>query len=153
MTVFQARKWLIIASLGVATTSFAFFILAPVFGFPLRFSQAITILQIIFPVFLGYLGAATQFVFQRTSTAASAVKARPMMELLVKGPVIVFCIMVTVAIIAFGYSNRASAAMGEGMSVDFLAGVVTAALGLLAVTTNVIVAYLFSVEEQVLGGR
>jgi len=153
VTVFQARKWLVIASLGVAASSFIFFIVAPVLGFPLRFSQAITILQIIFPVFLGYLGAATQFTFQRSPTTTRVIKARPMMALLVKGPVMVFCIIVACAIVAFGYSNRASAAVGDGMSVDILAGVITAALGLLAVTTNVIVAYLFSVEEQGVGAH
>jgi hypothetical protein len=152
MSVYQARKWLVVASLGVAAASFTFFILAPVFGYPLRYSQSQTILQIIFPVFLGYLGAATQFAFQKAPPAVRTITARPMMELLVKGPVIVFCIMVIVSVIAFGYSNRASSLPGEGMSVDVLATTVTAALGLLAVTTNAIVSYLFSVEERASGG-
>jgi hypothetical protein len=148
MSVYQARKWLVVASLSVAAGSFAFFILAPVFGYPLRYSQSQTILQIIFPVFLGYLGAATQFTFQKTPSAVRTITARPMMELLVKGPVIVFCIMVLGAVVAFGYSNRAAALPGEGMSVDVLATTITAALGLLAVTTNVIVSSLFSVEGR-----
>lgn len=151
MTVYEARKWLVIASLCVAAVSFTFFILAPVFGYPLRYSQAVTLLQIVFPVFLGYLGAATQFVFQKTPPATK-VAARPMMGLLVKGPIVVFSIMVTGAVIAFGYSNRATAPLGDGMSVEVLSTTTTAALGLLTVTTNVVVAYLFSIEEPTSGG-
>lgn len=148
MTVYQARKWLVVASLAVAGSSFVFFILAPVFGYPLRYSQSFTILQIIFPVFVGYLGAATQFVFQKIPPASGAITARPMLELMVKGPVMIFCIMVLSTVVAFGYSNRLSAPPGDGMSVDLLSSTVTVALGLLAVTTNVTVAYLFSVERQ-----
>lgn len=56
MSVYQARKWLIVASLTMAAASFSFFMLAPVFGYPLRYSQAQLVLQIVLPVFLGYLG-------------------------------------------------------------------------------------------------
>jgi hypothetical protein len=118
----------------------------PVLGYPLRYSQAQTLLEIIFPVFLGYLGAATQFVFQRTPSPDGRIAARPMMGLLVRGPIFLFCTAVIAAAAAFGYSNRAAAAPGVGMSMEVLTGTITAALGLLAVTTNVVVAYLLSVE-------
>ena len=55
MTVFEARRWIIVASLVIAGAAFSFFVIAPVLGYPLRFSQAMSILQIVFPVFLGYL--------------------------------------------------------------------------------------------------
>ena len=71
-----------------------------------------------------------------------------MLELLVKGPVIVFCLMLVTVVVAFGYSNRLSAPPGDGMNVDLLSNTVTAALGLLAVTTNVIIAYLFAMEAR-----
>lgn len=71
-----------------------------------------------------------------------------LVELLVKGPLIVFGVIVAVAIIAFGYSNRQAATGGDGLSVDLLAGIITAALGLLAVSTNAIVGYLFSIEAH-----
>ena len=40
MTLFQARKLLIVASLTASAASFCFFVLAPVLGYPLRYAQA-----------------------------------------------------------------------------------------------------------------
>jgi hypothetical protein len=148
MTVFQARKWLVVTSLAITAGSFTFFVLAPVFGYPLKFTQAWTILQIVSPVFLGYLGAATQYAFNNKPTPGGRAHANPLMDLLVKGPVGVFCLMLIGSVVAFGYSNRADARPDTGMSLADLSNLVTAALGLLAVTTNVIVAYLFSVEQK-----
>jgi uncharacterized membrane protein YidH (DUF202 family) len=149
MSVYHARRWLIGASLIAAGSAFCFFMLAPVLGYPLRHSQAQSVLQIVLPVFLGYLGAATQFVFQKTPSPEDAFTISPTMSLLVRGPIALFLGMIAVAIFAFGYSNRLSAPPGEeGMSVDQLSTAVTAATGLLAVTTNVVVAYLFAVEKK-----
>jgi hypothetical protein len=148
VTIYQARRWLIITSLTLAAMAFCFFMLAPVLGYPLRYSQAQGVLQIVLPVFLGYLGAATQFVFQRAPVQHDTITAPPMMELLIKGPIAVFALMIVAAVIAFGYSNRMAAAPGEGMSVEQLSASVTAAMGLLAVTTNAIIAYLFAIERK-----
>jgi len=147
MSVYEARKWLIIASLAMAALSFCFFILAPVFGYPLRYSQAQSVLQIVLPVFLGYLGAASQFAFQKSPPADTAV-AGPLTGLLVKGPIAVFALMMVVLVVAFGYSNRPTASPGDGMSAELLSTGVTVAIGLLAVTTNVIIAYLFAAEKK-----
>jgi hypothetical protein len=148
MSMYQARKWLIVASLAMAALAFGFFILAPVLGYPLRYSQAQSLLQIVLPVSLGYLGAATQFVFQKEPPPEEGVSPPPMMELLIKGPIAVFGLMMVVAIVAFGYSNRVAAPPGEGMNVEQLSAIVTAAMGLLAVTTNLIVSYLFAIEKK-----
>jgi hypothetical protein len=153
MSAYQTRKWLIVASLAMAALSFCFFTLAPVVGYPLRYSQAQSVLQIVLPVFLGYLGAASQFVFQRSPPPDDAVGTHPLTGLLVKGPMAVFSLMMVVLIVAFGYSNRMAAPPGDGMSAEQLSAGVTAAMGLLAVTTNVIVAYLFSVEKKPRGKR
>jgi hypothetical protein len=107
-----------------------------------------SILQIVLPVFLGYVGAATQFAFGSQQAHAPEVHTNPMMNILVKGPIMVFGLALLGGVFAFGYSNRSDAPAGEGMRVDDLATVVTTALGLLAVSTNAIVAYLFSVERQ-----
>jgi hypothetical protein len=148
MSMYQARKWMIVASLALAALAFGFFILGPVLGYPLRYSQAQSLLQIVLPVFLGYLGAATQFVFQKEPPSGDTVTPPPMMELLIKGPISLFGLMMAVAILAFGYSNRIAAQPGEGMNVEQLSAVVTAAMGLLAVTTNLIVSYLFAIEKD-----
>jgi hypothetical protein len=148
MTVFEARRWIIVASLVIAGAAFSFFVIAPVLGYPLRFSQAVSILQIVFPVFLGYLGAATQFVFQKSPPPEDTIQTRPLMGLLIHGPIGLFVLIMVVVTSVFGYSNRASAGPGDGIGVDQLRTLITAALGLLAVTTNVVVAYLFSVQGK-----
>ena len=76
-----------------------------------------------------------------------------MLGLLVRGPLWVFGIAAIAIVFAFGFTNRAGAAAGSGMSVDALAGSFTAVIGLLAVTTNVAVSHLFSLGEQPKGDQ
>ena len=67
-----ARVWLVKASLIVTTLTFVFFIVAPAFNFPLSFGEAIRLLEIVAPVFLGYLGSATQFLFLKDRRAGKS---------------------------------------------------------------------------------
>lgn len=146
----QARLWIIKASLIVIALNFTFFLLAPTIGYPLTFEQAVRLIEIISPVFMAYLGSASYFIFSSTQEGPEINIGgdKGMLSLLVKGPVYVFALAALSAMIAFGYSNRAEAVSGSGMSVDILSGSISAILGLLAVTTNVIVAYLFSTGEN-----
>ena len=150
MTPDIARIWIIKVSLIITSLNFAFFLIAPVLGYPITFEQSIRILEIITPVFFSYLGSATYFLFSKNSSGQNVSLQGPqeLLNLLVKGPIWVFGTASLAAVIAFGYSNSAAAPIGSGMTVDFLAGSMTAALGLLAVTTNVIVSYLFSSGEK-----
>jgi hypothetical protein len=152
MAADAARKWLIVASLILTTATFVVLWAAPAFGYRLEFRDAIRITEIALPVFLGYLGAATQFVFQNLARHQNK-GIRPEAEnvflgLIVKGPIVAFTIAVAVIFISFGYTNRPAAPRGSGMSVDQFALGISAALGLLNVTTNVAVAYLFSLERR-----
>jgi hypothetical protein len=100
-------------------------------------------------VFLANLGSATAFVFPRTRRQdRHTVGSTELIGLLVRGPICVFAIAIVAAVGSFGYSNRLTAPAGSGMSLDTLSSVVSAALGLLAVTTNVAVAYLFTFERE-----
>jgi len=150
MNVYDARSWIIIASLAMLAIYFVFFLLAPAFDYPLTFDESYRILQIAVPVFLGYLGSATQFVFGTSGMPAQALDEhrQKLVGLLVRGPVFVFLLLNLAIIGAFGYSNRANAIPGDGMNVDSLANAVTVSLSILAVSTSVIVSYLFSVEEK-----
>jgi len=152
MTVHVARKWLIYASLATTAAAFIFFLMAPVLGFPLTFDQAIRLLEILLPVFLGYLGTATHFILREPETQArGSIASRgrgELLTLLVRGPVIVFALATIAAIVAFGMSNSESAEPGSGMSVDTLAVILTAVLGVLTVSTNLLVASLFPSKER-----
>lgn len=150
MTIHSARIWLIKVSLAITGLNFAFFLAAPALGYPLTFEQAVRLLEIVTPVFFGYLGSATYFLFGRSASDQNVALggSKELVALLVKGPVYLFGVATVTAGIAFGYSNRSAAPGGSGMTVDILAGSISAALGLLAVTTNVIVSYLFASGEQ-----
>ncbi len=146
MNVQTARVWIIKASLIITGLCFGFFLLAPALGYPTTFDQALRLLEIITPVFLAYLGSATYFLFGKDASNIdlSVRGSTELFSILVRGPVYLFGFVVTAAIAAFGYSNRVSAPVGSGMSIDALAASLSASLGLLAVTTNVVVTYLFS---------
>ena len=141
MTADQARQWLIFASILITGVQLTFFLTAPAIGYPLTYPKNITILQMTAPVFFGYLGAASHFVF--ANPAPSVAAPNQLLAILVRGPIVVYSLVVAAVTGAFGYSNRAGASIGDGMSVDDLANSLSIALGLLAASTSVITSYLF----------
>jgi hypothetical protein len=151
MTAGQARLWIIKASLLLTSMTFAFFALTPIFGYPLTFEQSLVQLQIVLPVFVGYLASAAVFVFalsRRENTAADEDKLRPGASLLIRGPIFLYGFAFLIVTIAFGYSNRIGSNDGQGMSVDTLSSFLAVCLSVLTATTGSAVAYLFGVEES-----
>lgn len=144
----SARLWLIWSSLILVGAEFAFFVLAPVLGYPLEFAQSIRLMEILIPVFVGYLGSAAYSLFRSSGNGAVKFEQSQEATLLVRGPIIVFAFASITALTAFGISNGANRPSGSGMSVDTLAGIFTAILGLLSATTGVIVSHLFAVEQH-----
>jgi len=147
MTTNEARAWIIKWSLMIVGSQMVFLLVAPAIDFPIEFPQNLDLLQIIGPVFLGYLGSASHFLF-RSSSAEMAVDQR-LLSLLLKGPIYIYVVAVSAATAAFWYSNRQGATIGEGMSVPQLATSYSIVLGLLAVTTSVIISYLFATDKSV----
>lgn len=146
MTINSARKWLIVSSLIITGGQMIFLLAAPAFSFPLNYPENLHLLQIVLPVFFGYLGSASHFIFQ--STARPVRVQNQFLGLLVKGPLIIYVLTVTAAFCSFAYSNRVGAEVGAGMSVDNLSTALSLALGLLAVTTGIVSSYLFSVPKH-----
>ena len=142
----MARVWLVVASLIMVLAYFLFLILAPLFGYPLQFHHSVRLLEIILPVFLGYLGNASYFVFKNPKKQNSVQLGR-LTSIMICVPVIVFGIIVAAIMFAFLYTNRLDDIPGNGMTVDMLAGLLAAALGLLTVTMNVMTSYIFSDVE------
>lgn len=136
-----ARKWLIVSSILITGVQVIFFLVAPAVGYPLEYPKNLEILQLILPVFLGYLGAAAHFVFK---TPVPSVPAQnQFLGLLIRGPILVYVLAVLAVVIAFGYSNRIGAPIGPGMSVANLTTALAIALSILAATTGVLSSYLF----------
>ena len=151
MQLDDARVWITTASLCVVAVTGGFFILAPAAGFPLAYPQALGMLKLIFPIFLGYLGSATYFLFKEKKKDKSVQKEperTPLLQLLLKGPIYTFLFLFLIIITSFYLSNRPTSPPESGMDVDDLSSSIALLLGLLAVTTNVIVSYLFSVEDK-----
>ncbi len=148
MSVRSARKWLILASLSITGLQMLFLIMAPSFGFPLVSPENFHLLEIVSPVFLGYLGSASHFVFNNPVPEVPV--QNEFLAPLVIGPIVIYLIVVAGAVVVFAYSNRLSAPAGTGMSEGDLATALSSALGLLAVTTGVVTSYLFvSADSQV----
>jgi hypothetical protein len=141
MNIDAARKWIIVASLIITGCQLTFLICAPAAGYPIEYPKNLELIRIVSPVFLGYLGSATHFVFNSTK---SEVRIRnKFLSILIKGPIMIYVLVVVSAFFSFGYSNRSNAEIGTGMSVDDLSTALSFALGVLAATTGVITSYLF----------
>lgn len=141
MTISSARKFLILYSLVILGFQMVFLIASPSIGFPMEYPKNLHLIEIVSPVFLGYLGSAAHFVFQ--NPAPEVPVQNEFLGLLVKGPLIIYALAVATALGAFAYSNRVGAEIGSGMSEDALGTALSLALGVLAVTTGVITSYLF----------
>jgi hypothetical protein len=146
MTIERARKVVILASLIITGVQMLFLIVAPSVGFPLSYPKNLDLLQIVSPVFLGYLGAATHFIFRNPPPTVPA--QNEYLGFLVIGPLVIYVMAVGGAFAAFGYSNRVGAALGEGMTQDNLATALSFALSLLAATVGVISSYLFVAQRN-----
>jgi hypothetical protein len=133
----------------ITTITLMFFVVAPALDYPLTWEQGTRIVEIVIPVFLGYLGSATHFLFQEKKRRDVRIPdVSDIGYVLIRGPVVVFVLISSSALFAFGYSNRSGAQGGSGMSVDTLAWAITSALGILAVTTSVATSYLFALERR-----
>jgi hypothetical protein len=145
MTIENARKWLITSSLIITGAQIIFLLVAPVVGFPLPYPKNLALLQVISPVFLGYLGSATHFIFRGVPPTDGV--SIEYLGVLIKGPLIIYVLATVGSLAAFGYSNRADSLVGSGMSVDDLSTALSICLGVLAVTTGVLSSYLFAYKE------
>ena len=145
MTTDSARMWITAASLSATGVFFLFFASAPALGYPLTFDQSFRLLQILLPVFRGYLGSATMFLVKTSGAKhdpGSSVQG-PLFGLLIRWPIIIFSIILIAILGVFGYSNRAAATAGTGMSIDTLSAAFSAMLGLLAATTGALLGVVF----------
>lgn len=147
MTTHQLRSAAIWVSLALTAGTLLFFILAPTIGLPLDFGESWKIAQISLPVFLGYLGLATQFATRPPEGSRRPKPAPPFLGILLFGPMGIYVAAVCALVGSFAWSNRPSALEG-GISVEQLSTVFTALVGLLAVTTNAVVGILFRVEQS-----
>jgi hypothetical protein len=151
MTADDARAWVIKASLGAATGVFLVIMLAPGLPFDEEEGDRRRLLEILMPVWTGYLASASHFVFARSHQKRSR-KVSSNAALLIKAPIVAWSVMCAGAFLRFWHSHSRWAVEGAGMSVDELAGVLAGTLSLLAATTGLAVGYLFSLDSASTAG-
>lgn len=144
-TLLSEQVWLIKASLLIAGISIAFFLCAPIIGYPIEYAHSFRMLEMIAPIFLGYLGSASVYIVSqdRSKRIVPLENFNPLLPWLVRGPVFLFAFSLVVTIFVFGWSNRSDAPSGVGISTNAFALILSAELSLLNVSTNIIVSYLF----------
>lgn len=148
-----ARIRLNIALLNLAVTglTFAFFLLAPLLGFPVRFGDALGLAQIAAPVFLGYLGFAGAFATRLTPDKNPPIDAERLglLSALAYGVTLTYVLLVATACAAFWISNRRHDTLdGMGMDLDTFRTALTLALGVFTAISNHLMTRLFPAERH-----
>jgi hypothetical protein len=101
MTVQQARVWLVAYSLVACGTTIVFFLIAPATTYPLGWDDSFRILEIITPVFFGYLGLATRNIFAPRTARDVEPYSSSLFRMLLLGPLSIFGIVVVTLVVPF----------------------------------------------------
>lgn len=143
------QKWIIKTCLIAITVQTVFFIVAPYIGFPMEAHNAFRLLEIVLPVFLLYLGGAAIIFFRKKITYdLMSDSTRVLLSLMSRGPMAAFLLITFSSIAMYWYSNSELVPIGNGISIDTLAGIISISLGLLVVSSNAVVMYLFNLSEE-----
>lgn len=141
------RLWLIVADLAITGCIIVFFLVAPVFGYPLTYEESYQVMQIVFPVFVGYLATAVAFVVRPAAEQTLTPERAKVLRLLLRGPLIIFVVGVVIVWIVFGISNSRYGAPGAGMTLKVFSNLHTGLLSILAATTGGLIAFLFPSKD------
>ncbi len=146
MTIGGLRKVIIWAMLALTGSTMLFFVLAPALDYPLEPDQGWAIAQVSVPVFVGYLGTATQFALLPERAADK--EPRPMLAMVVLGSLAIYAVGAVTILFAFWLTNRVAAPIDTGMSTKTLSTVLTSLLGVLTVVGNIAVAQMFKRQDD-----
>lgn len=144
----EARQRIVVLSLATTVVAAGFLIISPLL-IQLETQDAYRVVQIIFPVFAGYLGSAVLFLFQRRA-GRTRVQDPQLLRYLVLGPFFIFWFLGIVLFIFFWASNLPGGI--PGMSVDQLSNYVTMLVSFMNVTVGALTSFLFNAEEQAAKG-
>jgi hypothetical protein len=151
MTYAVARLWLIKNSLLIMAFFGSALLVAPATRYPLSFEQAISLLQIVLPLFIGYLSTAIVFLTSREAPLkrGPAREFSSILAHLVKGPVWLVALFLSIALIVFGIVNWPKPeSQPSGFDFGLLSNLVSFILSISAATTSALVAWLFKVETE-----
>jgi hypothetical protein len=143
MTAATARQFIVAYSLSLCGFLLIFLMVAPYLSVPFnsRLNENMRLIEVVLPVFFGYLGSASHFIFNANRGRDVAVAQEELLFYLVVGPFVIFSVFIFALFAIFTLSGR----WGGGPSMDFdtLSRWFSWGLALLACTVSVITAYLF----------
>jgi surface polysaccharide O-acyltransferase-like enzyme len=143
MTTEQARRTIIALSLVTTTLFSCALIISPLF-IQLKSGESLQLVQNVFPVFAGYIGASVLFLF-RASPAASQTADNGLLELLVYSPFGVFWLLALSVLVYFYISNLPG--RSEGMTFEQISTYITLIISFMNATTGALTALLFNSEQ------
>ncbi|MGJ5077005.1 hypothetical protein [Bradyrhizobium oligotrophicum] len=143
MTAEQARRKLIFLSLVTTVLFSAFLIVSPLFT-PFGPQEALQVVQVVFPVFAGYIGSAVLFLF-RGNPASGTIADQGLLKMLIYAPFAVFWCLAAAVLFYFYVSNQPG--YNQGMTFPQLMTYVTIIISFMNITTGALGAFLFQSEE------
>jgi hypothetical protein len=143
MTPELARRKIVLLSL-VTTVAFACFLIVSPLFLPLSAQEAYQTVQIVFPVFAGYVGAAVIFLF-RGHGGPGTVADSEILRYMVYAPFAIFWTMGAAVMFYFFVSNLPGGV--PGMEFSQLTNYVTLLVSFMNATTGALTAFLFQSEE------
>ncbi len=138
-------------SLGITGCLMLFLLLAQPIGmrFDYLHEQNLRLIDVVLPTFLGYLGAASHFLFNANRGREVPPENVVLLRLLIHGPFVIFIIVVVALFVSYYISHRpltTDEPRVDQMSFESLSRYLSICLGLLAATVGVISSYLFGVS-------
>lgn len=102
-----ARVTVIALSLGLTVAFLLFFLIAPVRGYPLKVSEAQELMNVVVPIFSGYLATSAAFVFSKPDS--SPVPLSPLTMFMLISTAVVFLTLSVVLFWVFYYASKLQA--------------------------------------------
>jgi hypothetical protein len=143
MTPQDARRLLILLSL-LTTTVFAILLILSPLLIQIDSTDAYRILQIVFPVFAGYLGTGVLFLF-RDKPARNSVADAAILRYFVYGPFLIFW-SISAAVFTYLYLSNLTSSTGAGMKVSDLSNYITMLMAFMNATVGALISFLFDSE-------
>jgi hypothetical protein len=147
LTAAKARVLIVGYSLILSGALLIFLMAAPHFSVPFnpRLNENVRLIEVVLPVFFGYLGSASHFVFNANRGRDVSVEQQELLFYLIVGPFAIFTLFLIALFFAFTYSSSSG---GSRMDFDTLSRWFSWGLALLACTVSVITAYLFGAPPE-----
>lgn len=146
MNAASARIFIVVASLALTGFLLVFLMAAPFLQLPFNENEGenVHLIEIVLPVFFGYLGNASHFLFNANRGRSVPPEQRPLLAILVIGSFGIFTIFIICLFVVFALSNGSPGAM----SFDSLSRFFSFGMGLLACTISIIASYLFGTSHE-----